>query len=147
MSSMTEALISKDFKRPVLWDHRNKDYHTRKSADTEWRNHYPTLHMYVVYTQIYVQLCRSEIMCLHCVMMTLNYCTSQLPSSCHGTEPAGLWKNSQNRPRVCFVGAVTELRCMHSGFLEPSTAICIQAASTVRRKVTQTLNVYDNIVR
>jgi hypothetical protein len=113
----------------------------------EWRNHSQTLHMYVVYTQIYVQMCRAEIMCLHNVVMNLNYCTSQLASFCHGTEPAGMWKISQIRPRVCLVGAVTELRCMHSGFLGLSIAICIQAASTVRRKVTQTLNVYDNIVR
>jgi hypothetical protein len=27
MSSMTEALISEGFKRPILWDHRIKDYH------------------------------------------------------------------------------------------------------------------------
>ena len=113
----------------------------------EWRNHSQTLHMYVVYTQIYVQMCRTEIMCLHSVMMTLSYCTSHLASFCHGTEPAVLWKNSENRPRVCFAGAVTELRCMHSGFLELNIAICIQAASTFLRKVTQTLNVYDNIAR
>ena len=147
MSSMTEALISKDFKRPVLWGHRNKDYHTRKSVDTEWMNHSHTLHLYLVYTQMYVQICITEIMCLHNVMMTLNYCTSQLASSFHGTELDGLWKNSQNRTRVCFAGAVTELRVMHSGFLEPSSAICIQAASTVRRKVTKTFNDYDNIVQ
>jgi hypothetical protein len=27
MSSMTEALISEVFKRPVLWDHKIKGYH------------------------------------------------------------------------------------------------------------------------
>jgi len=31
----------------------------------------------------------------------------------HGTEPAGLWKNSYNRSRVCFGESVTELRILH----------------------------------
>ena len=35
MSSMTEALISEVFKRPVLWDHRNKNYHNRNFVDKE----------------------------------------------------------------------------------------------------------------
>ena len=35
---MTEALISKIFKRLVLWDHQIKDYHNRDSVDKEWRN-------------------------------------------------------------------------------------------------------------
>jgi len=38
MSSMTEALISEVFKRPVLWDHKIKDYHNRDFVDKEWRN-------------------------------------------------------------------------------------------------------------
>ena len=46
---------------------------------------------------------------LHSVMMTLNYCTSPIASSCHGTEPGALWKNSQNMSHVCFAEAVTEL--------------------------------------
>ena len=29
--------------------------------------------------------------------------------SYHGTQPAGLWKNPQNRSRVCFAEAVKEL--------------------------------------
>ena len=37
MSSMTEAVISEVFKRPVLWDHRIKDYHNRDFVDKEWR--------------------------------------------------------------------------------------------------------------
>ena len=38
MSSMTEAVISDVFKRPVLWDLRIKDYHNRDFVDKEWRN-------------------------------------------------------------------------------------------------------------
>ena len=38
MSSITEALISEVFKRPVLWDHRIKNYHNRDFVDKEWRN-------------------------------------------------------------------------------------------------------------
>jgi hypothetical protein len=35
---MKVALISEVFKRPVLWDHRNKNYHIRDLADKEWRS-------------------------------------------------------------------------------------------------------------
>jgi len=35
---MAEALISEVFKRPVLWDHRIKNYHNRDFVDKEWRN-------------------------------------------------------------------------------------------------------------
>ena len=45
--SMTEALISKVFKRPVPWDHRIKDYHNRGFID-EWRNLSQTLHLHLV---------------------------------------------------------------------------------------------------
>jgi len=38
MSSITEALITEAFKRPVLWDHRIKNYHNRDFVDKEWRN-------------------------------------------------------------------------------------------------------------
>ena len=65
MSSMTEALISKGFKSPVLWDHRTKDCHNRDFVDKEWRNLSQTLYLYLVYTQIYVQMCRTEFMRLH----------------------------------------------------------------------------------
>jgi hypothetical protein len=37
MSSMTEALISEVFKRPVLWDHKIKNYN-RDFVDKEWRH-------------------------------------------------------------------------------------------------------------
>jgi len=57
MSSMTEALISNVIKSPVLWDHRIKDYHNRDIIDKECRNLSQTLHLCVVYTQIYVQIC------------------------------------------------------------------------------------------
>jgi len=57
---MTEVPISKDFKKPVLWDHRIKDYHNWKFDDVEWTKHSQTLHLYLVYTQIYVQMCRTE---------------------------------------------------------------------------------------
>jgi len=50
MSSMTENLISEVFKRPVLWDHRTKDYHNRDFVDKGWRNLSQTLHLYLVYT-------------------------------------------------------------------------------------------------
>jgi hypothetical protein len=70
MSSMTEALISKGFKKSVLWDHHIKDYHNWKFVDMEWRNLSQTLHSYLVRTQIYVQICRTELMWLRTVMMT-----------------------------------------------------------------------------
>jgi hypothetical protein len=35
---MTEAVISDVFKRPILWEHRIKDYHNRDFVDKEWRN-------------------------------------------------------------------------------------------------------------
>ena len=54
----------------------------------------------------YAELSSSD---LHSIMMTLNYCTSPIASSCHSTEPGGLWKNSQNRSRICFAEAVIEL--------------------------------------
>jgi hypothetical protein len=38
MSSITEALISEVFKRPLLWDHKIKNYHNRDVVDKEWRN-------------------------------------------------------------------------------------------------------------
>ena len=97
-----------------------------------------------IYTQIYVQICRTEFIWLQSVVMTLNYCTSPVASSCHSIEPAVLWKNSQYRSRVCFEEAVT---VMHSGFFEPSTAICIQVATNVWWKAMQTLNVWANIVQ
>jgi hypothetical protein len=46
MSSMTEALTSKVFKRPVLWDHRIKDYHNRNFVNKEMRNLSQTLHLF-----------------------------------------------------------------------------------------------------
>ena len=38
MSSITEALISGVFKKPVLGDHRIENYHNRDFVDNEWRN-------------------------------------------------------------------------------------------------------------
>jgi hypothetical protein len=49
-------------KRRLWWDHRMKDYHNRDFVDKEWRNVSQTLHLYWVYTQIYVQLCITEFM-------------------------------------------------------------------------------------
>jgi len=109
MSSRTEALISEVFKRPVLWDHRNKNYHNRDFVDERWWNLSQRLHLCLVCTQIYVQICRTGFLRLHSVMTTLNYCTSPRASISHGTEPAGLWKNPQNMSRVCLAEAVTEL--------------------------------------
>jgi hypothetical protein len=42
---MTEAPISEVLKRPVLWDHRLKDYHNRDFVDKEWRNLSQTLNI------------------------------------------------------------------------------------------------------
>jgi hypothetical protein len=36
MATYIESLISEVFKRPVLWDHRNKAYHNRDLVDKEW---------------------------------------------------------------------------------------------------------------
>jgi len=140
MSSMTEALISKVFKRPVLWDRRFKDYHNRDFVDKEWRNLSRIMPLYSVYTQIYVKICRTWFMWLHSVMMTLNYCTSPVASTCHGTEPAGLWKNPQNRSRFSLAEVVTELCILH--FLDWVPLICNQAATIVWRNIPQTLNVW-----
>lgn len=60
--SMTEALVSKVFKRPVLWDYRIKDCHNRDFVDEEWRNLSQTLHMYLICTQIYAQICKTKFM-------------------------------------------------------------------------------------
>jgi hypothetical protein len=38
MSSTAEALISRVFKRPVLWGNQNKDCHNKDFVDREWRN-------------------------------------------------------------------------------------------------------------
>jgi len=60
MSSMTEALIPEVFKRPVLWDHRIKDYHNRTSLTRNGVTFQTLnisskyLHMYLVYTQIHI---------------------------------------------------------------------------------------------
>jgi hypothetical protein len=70
MSSMAEALISKVIKSPLLWGHRIKGYQNRDIIDKEWRNLSQTRHLYVVTTQIYVQICWTEFMWLHSVMMT-----------------------------------------------------------------------------
>ena len=42
---MTEPLFSEIFKRPVLWDHRIKDYQNRDFVDKEWRNLSQTLNI------------------------------------------------------------------------------------------------------
>ena len=68
-------------------------------------------------------------MWLHSVMMTFNYCTSPISSSRHGTEPAVLWKNSQNSSYICFAETVAQLCILD--FFKLSTAICIQAATIV----------------
>jgi hypothetical protein len=38
MATYIESLISEVFKRPVLWDHRNKAYRNRDLVDKEWDN-------------------------------------------------------------------------------------------------------------
>ena len=59
------------FKSPVglLWDTWIKDYHNRDCVHKEWRNFSQTLHLYLVYTQIYVQICRTKFIWLHSVIV------------------------------------------------------------------------------
>ena len=64
MSSIfTEALISEVFKRPVLWDHKIKNYRNRDVVDKEWRNLSQTLNISSKYYYIafvfglYTNLC------------------------------------------------------------------------------------------
>jgi hypothetical protein len=62
MSSMAEALISEVFKKPVLWDHRIKDYRNREVVDKEWRNLSQTLNIsskycYITFYFVYTNLC------------------------------------------------------------------------------------------
>jgi hypothetical protein len=63
MSSMTEALISEVYKRPVLWDHKIKNYHNRGFVDKEWRNLSQTINISSKYYYIalvfnlYTNLC------------------------------------------------------------------------------------------
>jgi hypothetical protein len=65
MSSMTEAVISKVIKRPVLWDLQIKDYHNRDFVDKEWRNFSQTLKIsstrfYIAYVfSLYTKTCTS----------------------------------------------------------------------------------------
>jgi hypothetical protein len=59
---MTKALISEVFKGPVLWNHRIKDYQNSDFVDKELRKLSQTTSLYLVYTQIYVQICRTEFM-------------------------------------------------------------------------------------
>ena len=74
MSSITEALISEVFKRRVPLNHRNKNY---KFFDNEWKKLSQTLNTSSKYhhiefafglSQIYVQIYRTEFMCLHNVI-------------------------------------------------------------------------------
>jgi hypothetical protein len=56
---MAEALISEGFKKPVLRDHRIKDYHNRDVVDKEWRNLSQTLTVSSKYCDI------ASVFCLH----------------------------------------------------------------------------------
>jgi hypothetical protein len=42
---MKEALIFEVFKRPVLWDHKIKDYHNKDFVDKDWKNLSRTLNI------------------------------------------------------------------------------------------------------
>ena len=63
---MTEDLISEVFRRPVLWDHKIKDYHNRDFVDKEWRNLSQTLDISIKYYYIafacalYTHLCTED---------------------------------------------------------------------------------------
>jgi hypothetical protein len=71
ISSKSEALISKVFKRPVLWDHRIKDYRNRDFVDKERRNLSQTLNVsskyyymafvFGLYTNVCAEVATSEI--------------------------------------------------------------------------------------
>jgi len=63
MSSMTEALISEAFKRPVLWDHRMKGYHNRDLTEKEWRNLSQTLEISSKYYYIAFLFGKYTILC------------------------------------------------------------------------------------
>jgi len=69
ISSKTEALISKVFKRLVLWDHRIKDYHNRDFVDKERRNLSQPLNIsskyyYVAFVfGLYTNLCTEDATC------------------------------------------------------------------------------------
>jgi len=60
---MTEALISEVYKRPVLWDHKIKNYHNRGFVDKEWRSLSQTINISSKYYYIglvfnlYTNLC------------------------------------------------------------------------------------------
>jgi len=54
---MAEALISEVFKRPVLWDHRIKNYHNRDFVDREWRNLSQTLNISSRYCYVAFVFC------------------------------------------------------------------------------------------
>jgi len=63
MSSITGALISEVFKRPVLWDNRIKNYHNRDFVNKEWRDISQTLNIsnkynYIIFVfGLYTNLC------------------------------------------------------------------------------------------
>ena len=114
IDSMTEALISEVFKRPVLWDHRMKGYHNRDLTDSEWMNLSQTLEIsskyyYIAFLFGLYTILSTDMISSDYIMMALNYRAPRIASSCHSTEPAGLLKYSQNRSRVCLALAVTEL--------------------------------------
>jgi hypothetical protein len=100
MSSMTESVISKIFERPVQWDHRIKDYCNRDFVDAAF--------VFGLNTNSCIEM-QNKVNVIASVITTLNDCTSPVASTCHGTESAGLWKNSRNRFRACLAEAVTEL--------------------------------------
>jgi hypothetical protein len=73
MSSMAEAIISEVFKRPVLWDHRIKDYHNRDFVDKEWRNLSQTLNISSKYCYIALVLFIYKFMYRYAELSSCNY--------------------------------------------------------------------------
>ena len=60
---MAEVIISEVFKRPVLWDHRIKNYHNRGFVDREWRILSQTLNISSRYCYIAFVFCLYTNLC------------------------------------------------------------------------------------
>jgi hypothetical protein len=70
---MAEALISEGFKKPVLWDHRIKDYHNRDVVDKECRNLSQTLNISNKYSYIAFVFCLHKFMYRYAELSSCDY--------------------------------------------------------------------------
>jgi hypothetical protein len=128
MSSVTETLISEVFKRPLLWDHRTKDYHNRDFVDKGWRNHSRTLHLYLVYTQIYVDMQNRVLVITQC---NDDFELLHVYKSFHLPRYRTSRTVEKSTKYVSHLFGRRGNRVMNSGDFELSTAICIKAATIV----------------